>query len=68
MTVNNPFLMFEQWLEWLESHDGRLHRRKTGGSETDFDAIALVPTGNAGRNILTVGDLKALVAKGKETR
>ena len=63
--TTNPFRIFEQWLDWLVSHDGRLHRRARGEKETDMDVIALIPT-PPGQSILTVGDLRALVAAGRE--
>lgn len=63
--MQTPFLVFEQWLEWLMSHDGRLFRRSKGQQETDSDLAALIPT-PPGQTILTVGDLRRLVAAGKE--
>lgn len=59
--MNNPFKPFEEWLEFLTSHDGRLHRRKQGGNETDSDVVCLIPT-PPGQTIFTIGDLKKLVA------
>jgi hypothetical protein len=61
------FAIFETWLEWVVSHDGRLHRRANGQLETDMDLLALIPT-PPGQSIFTVGDLRALVAAGKEWR
>lgn len=58
--VNNPYWMFYRYLEWLESHDGRLYRIEQGGKEDDYDAIGLIPT-PPGRAIFTVGDLRIVV-------
>lgn len=58
---------FEEWLEYLDSHNGRLHRREQGGNETDYDIAALIPI-PPGRRIFTVGDLRKtveLIQKGK---
>lgn len=52
-------------LEWLDSHDGRLYRRRTGGTETDTDLAALIPT-PPGQSIFTVGDLREVVEKLRE--
>lgn len=57
---DSPIKIWEDWLTWLVSHDGRLQRRRQGGNETDSDLIALLPI-PPGRVILTVGDLRALV-------
>ncbi len=65
--LRNPFLPFERWLEWLDSHDGRLSRRKDGGDETEFDIAALLPTPPT-QTIFTVGDLRDLVEAGREWR
>lgn len=51
---------FGQYLDWLESHDGRLERRRQGGDETDSD-IALTLPCPPGRLVVTVGDLRRLV-------
>lgn len=55
--MNDPFLV---WERWLESHDGRLFRRREGGNETDLDLVAMIPN-PPGSAIVTVGDLKALI-------
>lgn len=51
---------FERWLEWLDSHDGRLYRRANDGLENESDLVALIPN-PPGRAILTVGDLREVV-------
>lgn len=56
----NPFVVLDRWLSWLDSHDGRLHRRGKGGAETDSDLIATIPN-PPGAAIFTVGDLRAVV-------
>lgn len=63
--MTDPFAPFRRWLEWLDSHDGRLHRRSGGQEETDHDLACLLP-GPPGRTLFTVGDLRALVAAGRE--
>lgn len=62
---SGPFRIFELWLEWVVSHQGRLDRRERGGKEDDHDLLALIPT-PPGQSLFTVGDLRALVAAGKE--
>lgn len=61
--MNDPFDPFRLWLTWLDSHDGRLARRKRGDKETDSDYLAGIPT-PPGQTIFTVGDLRALVEAG----
>jgi hypothetical protein len=63
--MQDPFGPFGRWLEWLDSHDGRLFRRAHGGQETDLDLAALIPAPPT-RAVFTVGDLRALVAAGRE--
>jgi hypothetical protein len=63
--MNDTFVVFARWLEWLDSHDGRLYRRSRGGLEDDFDVACTVP-GPPGSALVTVGDLRALVAAGRE--
>lgn len=65
MNATHPLAAFQRWLEWLDSHDGRLHRRKTGGAETDYDLIALLPPD---RTVFTVGDLRRLITDFTQTR
>mgnify|MGYP001601851975 CR=1 FL=1 len=55
------FTPFEQWLNWITSHDGRLFRRGQGQTEPDSDLLCLIPT-PPGQTPFTVGDLRALVA------
>ncbi len=62
--INDPFAVFARWLTWLDSHDGRLHRRQRGGLETDSDVIGTIPN-PPGVALLIVGDLRALVEAGK---
>jgi hypothetical protein len=62
--MHDPFGPFTRWLEWLDSHDGRLFRRSQGGDETDWDLACTVPN-PPGRAIVTVGDLRAIVAAGR---
>ncbi len=59
--MTDPIAPFREWLTWLDSHDGRLHRRKQGGKEDDYDYLFTVPV--SGR-IFTVGDLRRLVNAG----
>ena len=59
------FRPFEQWLDWVTSHDGRLFRRGRGQTETDSDLLCLIPT-PPGQSVFTVGDLRNLVAAGKQ--
>lgn len=66
-TKKDPFVVFERWLEWLTSYDGRLYRRAQGQKEDDFDLLCTIPT-PPGSSILTVGDLRDLVECGKELR
>lgn len=61
----NPFAPFEEWLRWLDSHDGRLHRLARGDKEKDTDLLATIPTPPGG-TIFTVGDLRRLVEAGRE--
>ncbi len=61
--MKEPLDVFRKWLEWLDSHDGRLDRRRRGGKETDTDLIATIPNPPAAV-IFTVGDLRALVNRG----
>jgi hypothetical protein len=63
--MGDPFVAFAGWLAWLESHDGRLYRRSRGQEETDSDLACTVPN-PPGAAIVTVGDLRALVAAGRE--
>jgi hypothetical protein len=63
--MQDPFGPFGRWLEWLDSHDGRLFRRARGQDETDLDVIATIPN-QPGSALFTVGDLRALVAAGQE--
>ncbi len=58
--MSDPFEALEEWLAFLDSHDGRLHRRARGGNETDCDIAALLPT-PPGQTILTVGQLREIV-------
>jgi hypothetical protein len=58
--MNNPFVPFNELLEFLTSHDGLLHRRQKGGNETDSDLVCVISS-----YIFTVGDLKKLVEAGK---
>lgn len=51
---------FEHWLEYFDSHDGRLHRRARGDNETDTNFLATIPT-PPGSAILTVGLLREAV-------
>lgn len=52
--------IYSRWLEWLDSHDGRLHRRSVGGNETDGDFLATIPN-PPGSAIFCVGHLRAIV-------
>lgn len=62
----DPFRPLRRWLEYLDSHDGRLHRcQQNHASERDSDLACLIPT-PPGRAIFTVGDLRRLVAAGDE--
>jgi hypothetical protein len=61
----DPFGPFSRWLEWLDSHDGRLHRRSQQQEETDQDIACTLPT-PPGSDLVTVGDLRALVEAGRE--
>lgn len=63
--LSDPFEPFARYLNWLESHDGRLYRRSEGQQETDADLVCLIPT-PPGQAIFTVRDLRALVEAGKE--
>jgi hypothetical protein len=63
--MGDPFTPFARWLAWLESHDGRLYRRSRGQGEADSDLACTVPN-PPGSAIVTVGDLRALVAAGRE--
>jgi hypothetical protein len=63
--MQDPFGPFGRWLEWLDSHDGRLFRRARGGQETDLDLACTIPH-PPGSAVFTVGDLRALVAAGRE--
>lgn len=65
--MRDPFALFEEFLAWLDSHDGRLWRRRRGDQETDSDLVCTVPT-PPGATLWTVGDLRALVAAGREWR
>lgn len=58
------FHVLERWLEWLDSHDGRLSRRARGDNETDSDLIATIPN-PPGKAIFTIGDLRAIVEAGR---
>jgi len=53
-------IILQRWLEWLDSHDGRLFRRSKGGEETEYDIAALVPN-PPGQAIFTIGDLREVV-------
>lgn len=65
MTARSPFEPFKRWLRWLDSHDGRLHRRRAGGRETDLDSLATIPDPRGGGGtVFTVGDLRELVEAG----
>lgn len=67
--MNDPFLPFARWLEWLDSHDGRLARRKGGGKENEFDLVCCIPQpGHGGQMIYTIGDLRKLVGAGEELK
>ncbi len=59
--MTDPFAPFREWLTWLDSHDGRLARRKAGGKENDYDYLCTLPPGGS---IFTVGDLRRLVQAG----
>ena len=61
----NPFRVFSECLEFLDSHKGRLERRKAGWSETDSDIAVLLPN-KYGKTIVTIGDLRKIVEAGKE--
>jgi hypothetical protein len=63
--MNYPTRMLSDWLTWLDSHDGLLHRRSKGGQENDHDVICTVPA-PPGAHIMTVGDLRWVVGKLKE--
>jgi hypothetical protein len=63
--MQDLFGPFGRWLEWLDSHDGRLFRRAHGGQETDLDLACRLPN-PPGSELFTVGDLRALVAAGRE--
>jgi hypothetical protein len=63
--MKDPFGPFARWLEWLDSHDGRLFRRSKGWQETDTDVACTIPC-PPGSTPFTVGDLRALVAAGRE--
>lgn len=57
----HPIEPFARWLEWLDSHNGRLYRRTKGGKEDDWDIAALLPNPQGGQRVFTVGDLRRLV-------
>jgi hypothetical protein len=63
--MQDPFGPFGRWLGWLDSHDGRLFRRARGQDETDLDVACTIPN-PPGSALFTVGDLRALVAAGRE--
>lgn len=60
LRVESAIRIMTRWLEWLDSHDGRLYRRQHGELETDTDLIATIPN-PPGSAIFTVGDLRAVV-------
>lgn len=57
--------IFIRWLEWLDSHDGRLYRCTIGQQGTDMDILGTIPN-PPGSAILTVGDLRNIVDLVKE--
>ncbi len=63
----DPFIPFNDWLEWLDSHDGRLYRRSRGDKEDDYDFLTLIPT-PPGQTVFLVGDLRRLVDAGKRLK
>lgn len=63
--MTDPFTPFRAWLQWLDSHDGRLARRARGDAETDHDCLATIPTPPGG-TVFTLGDLRRLVRAGDE--
>lgn len=62
--MSRAFEILKLWLEWVDSHDGRLARRRKGGSETDLDLLCTIPN-PPGSAIFTVGDLREVVEVGK---
>jgi hypothetical protein len=58
--MSDPVKVFARWLEYLDSHDGRLHRARAGQRGTDADIACTLPT-PPGKTIVTVGDLRRIV-------
>lgn len=62
--MSDPFRVFECWLGWLDSPEGMLWRLS---NRNKGDCLCTIPT-PPGSVIFTVGDLRALVAAGREWR
>jgi hypothetical protein len=63
MTAMDEFRLrpWGRWLDWLDSPEGVLHRKVTGHEGTDTDLACTIPT-PPGQTIITVGDLRLMVA------
>ncbi len=67
--MRDPFEVWERWLKWLDSPEGKKHRRsaKPKGEGKESDLICTIPN-PPGSAIVTMRDLRELVKAGRRLK
>lgn len=61
MSMPYSYQVLRAWLVWLDSPTGLTHRKSRGGLGTESDLVCTIPN-PPGSAIITVGDLRSLIA------